>query len=133
VNFLIERESFNMSNPYEAVGQETAVAGTATMKLKRVGVMSCGLYGAAAGAIMGLFAGGFVFLISLAGMGAGGGVGGGGAGQNAAMAMGMGVGMMLFMPIIYGIMGFIGGLLNAFVFNVVAGMSGGIEMEFSRN
>lgn len=40
-----------------------------------------------------------------------------------------GVGAIIFLPIMYGIMGFIGGAIMAFVYNVVAGIAGGVELE----
>jgi hypothetical protein len=43
-----------------------------------------------------------------------------------------GVGAIIFMPIIYGIMGFIMGLITAWLYNLVAGWVGGIEMEFEQ-
>lgn len=43
--------------------------------------------------------------------------------------LGMGIGFMLFMPIVYGIMGFITGVVIAFIYNLVAGWIGGIELE----
>ena len=42
-----------------------------------------------------------------------------------------GVGAIIFMPILYGIIGFTAGAIAAFVYNVVAGMIGGIEIELS--
>ena len=44
-----------MSNPFEAPQYSAAPASNRTMRLKPVGVLSCGLFGAAAGALMGLF------------------------------------------------------------------------------
>ena len=40
-----------------------------------------------------------------------------------------GVAAIIFLPIVYGIVGFIGGLIVAFLYNVVAGWVGGIEIE----
>ena len=53
---------------------------------------------------------------------------GGGAGA-AGMMMGMGLGFAIAAPIFYGIMGFIGGLLTAWLFNLSAGFVGGLEIE----
>lgn len=36
---------------------------------------------------------------------------------------------MIFSPIIYGIIGFVGGAIEALIYNVAAGIAGGIEME----
>jgi hypothetical protein len=35
--------------------------------------------------------------------------------------------------LIYGIGGFIGGVIYAFIYNILAGMTGGLQMEFSRD
>ena len=40
-----------------------------------------------------------------------------------------GVGSIILFPIVYGIMGFIGGLITAVLYNLLAGFVGGIEME----
>jgi hypothetical protein len=38
-------------------------------------------------------------------------------------------GMGILMPVIYGVMGFIGGVIGAAVYNLVARWIGGIEVE----
>lgn len=40
-----------------------------------------------------------------------------------------GVTAIIAFPIIYGILGFIGGIITAFLYNIVAGVVGGIEIE----
>ena len=45
---------------------------------------------------------------------------------------GLGLLTIVIMPIIYAIMGFIGGAIGAFLYNIVAGWVGGIEIEFER-
>lgn len=40
-----------------------------------------------------------------------------------------GVGAIVFLPIFYGVLGAIGGLIGAALYNVVAGMVGGIEVD----
>ncbi|MBN2423256.1 hypothetical protein JXB41_08595 [Candidatus Woesearchaeota archaeon] len=40
-----------------------------------------------------------------------------------------GIGAIITMPIIYGIMGFIGGILTALLYNLIAKWIGGIEVE----
>jgi hypothetical protein len=40
-----------------------------------------------------------------------------------------GVGAIVVLPICYGIFGFIGTLIMAWLFNVAAGMVGGVEIE----
>jgi hypothetical protein len=48
--------------------------------------------------------------------------------QRAGM-MAFGAGFAIFMPIIYGVMGFIFGALGALIYNLVAKWIGGIEVE----
>lgn len=43
--------------------------------------------------------------------------------------LGMGLGLVIMTPIIYGVMGFIAGVVGAFFYNIVAGWVGGIEVE----
>jgi hypothetical protein len=43
--------------------------------------------------------------------------------------LGMGIGLMVMAPIMYGIMGFIVGVIGAFLYNLVAGWVGGLEVE----
>jgi uncharacterized oligopeptide transporter (OPT) family protein len=50
-------------------------------------------------------------------------------GANALGAVVFGVGSVIFLPIIYGIMGFIGGIISAAIYNVVAGVVGGVELN----
>ncbi len=41
----------------------------------------------------------------------------------------LGLGIMIGMPIVYGLMGFIFGALGALIYNLFAGLVGGIEIE----
>ena len=41
----------------------------------------------------------------------------------------LGVGGVIALPIIYGVMGVIGGALGAVLYNVFAGMVGGVQVE----
>jgi hypothetical protein len=43
--------------------------------------------------------------------------------------LGMGLGLIVIAPIMYGVMGFIAGVIGAFIYNIVAGWVGGIEVE----
>ena len=49
------------------------------------------------------------------------------------LLLGMGLGFALFMPIIYGVMGFVVGLVGALIYNLIAGWAGGIECQFESN
>jgi hypothetical protein len=120
-----------MSNPFASPEfSQPAAAMSGQMRLKRIGVLSVGVFAGAAGALMGLFAGGLVFLVSLAGNAAA--IGNQGPAPNLGFGLG-GVVFLFFAPVFYGVMGFIGGMLNAVIYNVIAGMTGGIEMQFSKD
>ena len=73
-------------------------------------------------ACLGLLIGGCVTLFALA-------VRGGPGGRGGAEAAVLGVGAVVFIPVIYGLAGFVGGLISALIYNVIAGMAGGIEVE----
>ncbi|MCH6255791.1 DUF3566 domain-containing protein [Puniceicoccaceae bacterium K14] len=49
--------------------------------------------------------------------------------ESAFLAAGLGVGMAIMMPIGYGILGFIGALIGCFIYNLIAGWVGGVELE----
>lgn len=92
------------------------------MRLKSIGVMSLGkvlgiLYGG-----LGFIFGGIFSIISLFAAAAGG---------NSEMFFG--VAAVIIAPFLYGFMGFIGGLITAWLYNLIAGWTGGIEMEFEKN
>ena len=53
----------------------------------------------------------------------------GGGGPPTAAFLGMGLGFAIFAPIFYALMGFLTGVVGAFVYNLVAGWVGGIEFE----
>ena len=46
-----------------------------------------------------------------------------------ALFAGMMFGFGIFMPVIYGVMGFVGGVIGAAIYNLFAGWIGGIEVE----
>jgi hypothetical protein len=58
------------------------------------------------------------------------------AGQKSPMSgiagLGFGVGMAIFMPFLYGALGFVFGALGAFLYNVVAKRAGGFELELAQ-
>jgi hypothetical protein len=43
--------------------------------------------------------------------------------------MALGAGFALFLPVLYGIAGFVGGVVSAFIYNIIAKWIGGIEVE----
>ena len=77
--------------------------------------------------VIGLIAGGLFSLVAMAGgFAAAAASPSNGAGAFAAL---FGVGAIIILPIFYGVFGFIGTLIMAWLFNVAAGMVGGIEVD----
>jgi hypothetical protein len=93
-------------------------------KIRRFGVLSVGLLLAVIYALLGLIFGAIVSLIALAGAG---------PSRQGPDAIFFGAGAVLITPILYGIMGFIGGVIAAGLYNLVARITGGIEVETSRS
>jgi len=54
---------------------------------------------------------------------------GGSSGPGAMVGMLFGAGAIIIMPIFYGILGFIGALISAFLYNIAAKFAGGIEVD----
>lgn len=99
------------------------------MVIRSVGVMSLAkvlgvLYGG-----LGLVFGILFALFSVLGGGAMMASGQQDAGIGGGMMMGMGLGFAIFAPICYGLMGFVGGALTAWLYNLAAGWVGGVEIE----
>lgn len=57
--------------------------------------------------------------------------GAGGAALPAGFGLAFGVGGIIFLPIVYGILGFIAGLISGWIYNLVAKWVGGIELELT--
>ena len=91
------------------------------MVIKRVAVLKLAIFQAALmaafGLIIALFFMAFGALIS------------GFGGHTAGIAGMMGIAALIFLPIMYGIVGFIAGAIGAALYNLVAGIVGGIEIE----
>jgi len=51
------------------------------------------------------------------------------SGAPMAIAAGMMIGFGVLMPVIYGVMGFVFGVIGAAIYNLIAGWIGGIEVE----
>lgn len=91
------------------------------VKLRRVGVLSVGKISAILGVIIGFIVGViYAFIFVIAGAISGelpfGGI--------------FGIFAVIVFPIMYGIFGFVGGVIEAFLYNLVAGWIGGIELHF---
>ena len=46
--------------------------------------------------------------------------------------MGFGVAAILILPILYGLLGFLGGMLTAALYNLVSGLAGGLEVDITQ-
>lgn len=110
------------------------------MRLKSVGVVSCGVVLGCIYAVVGLIVGGLFSLVSFMGLalnraqpdmiqGQFPGRGIGGAEVGAGILFGTCA--IIAAPVIYGIMGFVGGMLIAGFYNLIASVVGGIEVEFT--
>ena len=93
------------------------------MVVKRIGPLSVGKVAGTLYAVLGVLIGGVFSLIAMAG----------GMASDTAGASGMGaligVGAIVFFPILYGGLGFLFTMLAAALYNIVAGMVGGIELD----
>ena len=92
------------------------------IKIKKIGVLSLGKISAVLYAIIGLIFGVFMAFVSLAGAA---------FSQSTTGMFGMvfGVGAIVLLPIFYGVMGFVVGLLTALLYNLIANWIGGLELE----
>lgn len=95
------------------------------MTIKRVGPLSCAKIAAALYAVIGFVAGIFFSLAAMAGAFAADDAGVG------AMGMIFGAGAIVVLPIFYACLGFVGTLIIASLYNAVAGVVGGIEVDIS--
>lgn len=95
------------------------------MVIKKFDPVSCAKVAGLTYAGMGLLIGVIFTMISLAGAAFG------MANDESGAIYGVlfGVGAVVIFPIFYGVMGFFGGLLTAFIYNLVAAAVGGIQVE----
>jgi hypothetical protein len=101
----------------------------AKMVIKRFGVFSAAkIYGvvmAGVGLVIGIPLGLLMIIFGAAMMSAAGSRGAAGGG----VGIGIGVFYMIGLPIFYGVIGFIFGAIGAAIYNLAAGMLGGVELE----
>jgi len=97
------------------------------MILKRIGALSVAKICAIIYAVIGLIIGFFVSAIALMGT-----MIGSAFGESGSPFIGLffGIGSIIFFPILYGVLGFLGGLISAAIYNLAAKAIGGVEMEF---
>jgi len=96
------------------------------MVITRVGALSVAKIAAVVYAGIGLLAGLMFALIGMTGMAAGLASESSGGAMLGAI---FGIGAIVFMPICYAIIGFIGTLIGATIFNAAARMTGGVEID----
>ena len=104
----------------------------AATTIRRVGVLSVGKVMGMTYALFGLIAGAFFALFSFFGTAFSAAMAES-AGDSGAAIFGalFGVGAIIILPIFYGIIGFLGGIIGAAFYNLVAGAVGGVELELS--
>jgi hypothetical protein len=99
------------------------------MVINRISPMSLAKIAGLTYALLGLLIGGIIALVAIAGASL---APRSGAEEVPAFVGAMfGVGAVIFAPIFYGLMGFLSGLIGAVIYNVVAGMIGGVELDVS--
>ena len=96
-----------------------------SMTLRRIGILSLGKFFCVLYGLMGLLFGALVSLGSMLG-----------AAMNvpgpAGPMLGIGVAAVIVLPLLYGVLGFIAGIIGAALFNLVASTIGGVEIELSQ-
>ena len=95
------------------------------VSLRAIGVMSCAKMMGAIYGCLGLIFVPLFLLGGVAGM-----MVGKGAGALSGVAM---LFMAIFLPILYGVLGFLAGALTAWIYNLIAGWVGGIELDLRAN
>lgn len=95
------------------------------MELKRIGPLSTGKVLGIMSFVLGLVVGLIFVVFSLATSAFFGDV----FGDSSTISMMFGFGSILIMPFIYGVLGFIQGLIGAWLYNLIAGLLGGIQLE----
>jgi hypothetical protein len=93
------------------------------MTIKRIGPLSAAKITGTLYALLGLIAGGIVSLISMLGGFAS------ASPEGAALGALFGMGAIVLFPLLYGGGGFLATLLGAWLYNLVAGFVGGVEMD----
>ena len=96
------------------------------MILRKIDYMSCARVVGGIYALVGLLCGAFFSLVALAGLAV--------AVHNGSgiPAVFLGAGAVIVLPVIYGLMGSLVGLVTAAVYNLVASVVGGIELDIDR-
>ena len=98
------------------------------MVIKRVGPLSCAKIAGLLYAILGLIFGGMFSLVAMAG-GDARGLSSNGGGASSGVAAVFGIAAIIVFPILYACIGFVMTLIMAALYNLVAGMVGGVEID----
>src|ERR1035437_2953921 len=98
---------------------------TTTRRIKRFAPLQLGSMLGVTYALVSLVFVPFILIFSLVGSA----IAKNGGGSSAPAFFGFGIFFIIFIPVIYGVLGFIGGVVAAFLYNIVAKWSGGIEVE----
>ena len=100
-----------------------------TLKLKRIAPLQAGkMLAALYGGLSLIFIPFFLVFMAIAGAAAK----SAGGTSPFAVILGMGVGFIVVLPLMYAAMGFLAGIIGAFIYNLLAGWIGGFELEFSQ-
>jgi hypothetical protein len=91
------------------------------MVITRVGPLSVAKVAGLLYAIMGLLFGGFISLFAMAGSATG--------ASDSPFGAIFGVAAVILLPIAYGCLGFLATLLMSWLFNIVVGITGGVEVD----
>jgi len=97
------------------------------MVVKRVGPLSVAKNAAVLYAVLGLLVGAMFSLAAMAGAFSA--AGEDGAGVAAGVAGLFGIGAIVIAPIVYACIGFVGALIACSLYNIIAAMVGGIELD----
>lgn len=93
------------------------------MVIKRIGPLSCAKIVGTLHLFLGLVVGGAISLIAVAG----------GFGTDAPEIAGIGaiigLGSIVFFPVLYGCIGFVTALVGAWLYNLMSGFVGGVQMD----
>ncbi|MEJ2549950.1 MAG: hypothetical protein P8Z42_07875 [Anaerolineales bacterium] len=95
------------------------------MELKRIGPLSAGKILGVMGFIVGLLMGVFTIVVSMATSA----YFGDSFRNSSIMSAVFGIGSILVMPFIYGIIGFLQGLVGAWLYNLIAQFLGGVHLD----
>jgi hypothetical protein len=114
------------ANPYDPAYTAMPMQGDLyrprRLHIRKIDPLSAGKVLGLIQAFIGLVAGLFLSLIAVFGIVAGG-------GEGVAAGVITGLGAVVILPLMYGVMGFLAGVIGALIYNVVAAMAGGIELE----